>query len=957
MTHPPEIPPAELPVRRRESDARLERTSELLRVAEAMGRIGGWEADLEAGTLFWTDETYRIHDLSPDEYLPTLESAVRFFAPESIPVITEAFRTTVKTGTGYDLELRLITATGRRIWVRTTCTTVRKNGRTLKVRGAFQDVTDRKEAELALRQSEERLAVAVRGAKAGLWDWDIGENIHFAPGFRDLLGYSADEFPDRLSAFLGALHPDDLPIVGGVFQAALRSPDVPFEVEYRLRTKAGRWIWCHARGELLRDESSRVYRLAGSTIDITERREAQRRLERTTELLNATQSMAQIGGWEIDPVAGTVFWTDETYRIHDTSPAEYTPTVESAIGFYAPESVPIITEAVQAALEHGQNFDLELELITARGRRIWVRASSSIVMRDGRPAVVRGALQDVTERKRAERSLSETRQQLESLIGNVAGVLYRCLDDADWTMVFVSDEIEAFSGRPAAEFLAPGGPGILAITHPEDRERVQATINEATRAGRPYTVEFRIQDTSGAERWVLDRGQGFLTEPGGRRYYDGVFVDITERKAAEQGLQFLADHDPLTGLWNRRRLSEEVERRSAEADRYGTRAALLVGDLDDFKLINDSLGHVIGDEFIRSVAGVLSRGRRDTDMLFRMGGDEFAAVLPSTSLEEAVQVAEGMCRAVKGHVAWPGGSPVSLTVSIGAVAIDRASPGAADALLAAADLAMYRAKRLGGDRVAVAKPEADRREAHAALDWAQRLRQALAGDRFELYAQPIFEVGSGVLVRREVLIRLRDGGELLMPSGFVRMAERHGLSGELDRWVIGRALAWMASPAGAAEHLAVNIAGPSLDDRDLLEFVAAQIAAFRLDPARLSFEITETAAISDLTAAGRFVEGVRTIGARVGLDDFGSGFGSFTYLKHLPVDYLKIDAAFVQDAVRDIADRTVIKAIVDVARGLGIATVAEHVDSGAKLEILTRLGVNFVQGFHLGRPEPLRPAD
>jgi diguanylate cyclase (GGDEF)-like protein/PAS domain S-box-containing protein len=449
-------------------------------------------------------------------------------------------------------------------------------------------------------------------------------------------------------------------------------------------------------------------------------------------------------------------------------------------------------------------------------------------------------------------------------------------------------------------------------------------------------------------------GRPFFDEAGQLAGYRGIDRDITERHRIEAQLSHLASHDSLTGLFNRRLLDDKLADEVRRASRYKTEGALLWIDLDGFKEINDSLGHLVGDEYLKGLATLLGARRRGSDVVARMGGDEFAVLLPHVDAARAASVAGHVLEEIRGHGVLAGERMIRTTASIGVVLFPEHG-SSSEELLAFADLAMYQAKDLGGDRFVVYDPDEDRQLlARTHLIEASRIRHALSTDGFVLFLQPIVDL-SGRDTHYEVLLRMKgeDGG-LVPPGAFLPLAERKGLIQQIDRWVVRQAVRMLGSWGDDASgpSLAINLSGKTLADTDMQAFIESTLDEHGVTPRRVIFEITETAAITNIAQARDFVHGLGQLGCRFALDDFGVGFTSFFHLKHLPVDFLKIDGAFVRELLDSTVDQHLVRAMTEVARGLGMQTVAEWVEDEATLELLRELRVDHVQGYHLGRPRP-----
>ena len=440
----------------------------------------------------------------------------------------------------------------------------------------------------------------------------------------------------------------------------------------------------------------------------------------------------------------------------------------------------------------------------------------------------------------------------------------------------------------------------------------------------------------------------------GRELYTMLVADISERIALLTNLKTLAEHDGLTQLYNRSYFMQELEHivhRNAR-DRQGY--ALLYLDLDNFKYVNDTLGHLAGDRLLIEVAQVLKKRVRTSDLVARLGGDEFTVLLYNISPAQVLPVAESFREALSDYVFRHEGLVVDIGCSIGAATLSNDAISG-EQILSQADIACNLAKRAGRNRVHIFEAQDSSNVTTMSMDmgWSRRIKDAITHNRFVLVFQPLVNTGTREIEHYEVLVRLRDdAGGLILPNGFLPSAERFGLATEIDKWVITHTIETLAKVRQYAPHIrfAVNLSGATLSEPGIANFIQAQLSEAELDPASLMFEITETLAIADMSRAESLISRLKSLGCLIALDDFGSGLSSFAYLKDLQVDIVKIDGRFVKNLSHNQVDFAIVKSMNEIAHALGKKTIAEWVEDEATFQVLKTMGVDSAQGFHLGRP-------
>jgi diguanylate cyclase (GGDEF)-like protein/PAS domain S-box-containing protein len=537
--------------------------------------------------------------------------------------------------------------------------------------------------------------------------------------------------------------------------------------------------------------------------------------------------------------------------------------------------------------------------------------------------------------------------------------------DAAGRIVFVNAAAERLTGWPAAEALGQPLHSVYRVLDEHTRDPLDY-IAEGMSSGHdpddPARTAVRLIQRDGEETSVHDSLSEVRDEAHGCSGYAVVFHDVSRLRALAQQLSWQASHDALTGLVNRRELERRLSKLLESAHGQGRQHVLLYIDLDNFKIVNDSCGHAAGDELLRNLTKLMGTRIRGSDTLARVGGDEFAALLETCPLDQGLRIANGIREVVRDFRFVREGKSFTVGASIGLVPIDAGSGAIAD-VLTAADACCYEAKNKGRDRVQVHRPQPSVQREAGEPQMISRLSNAFENGDFVLHQQYIRPLKEAVSSPHfEVLVRLRGSdGDLIPPMAFIPAAERYNLLTAIDRFVITELLRVLAARnrsgmpqmAPDAGMYSVNLSGPSIDDSSFPDFLRRQLAKFPVPPHLLCFEVTETTAISNLTKAAELMHELKAMGCRFALDDFGIGMSSFAYLKYLPVDFLKIDGTFVRDMASDEMDCAIVEAINRIAHILGMQTVAEIVEDQATLDKLYEIGVDYAQGFHIARPEPL----
>jgi diguanylate cyclase len=821
----------------------------------------------------------------------------------------------------------------------------------------IEEISERKREHRLLLESSSMLQEAQRLGQIGSWSWvaDGGQTL-WSDQLYTMFGrdrtLSAPSLAERSALYL----PDDLARLNASIGVAMQT-GAPFVLELQFKRPNGQPGWIETRGEVTRDSRGRITGLRGTAQDISARKQIESELRKSQDFLGRAGELAGVGGWEVNLATRSVYWSDAVCQIHGV-PMGYQPSLDEAIDFYDDASRPIIQAAVAEAMAGGPGFELELRIRRRDGKHRWIRTVGSVEFAAGQAVRMIGAFQDVTKKVEQRQALAEQHEMLRVTLQSIGDAVITT--NAEGEVSWMNPVAERMTGWLAREALGLPLHQVFHIVNEETRALMDNPVATCLALGEIVGLANHtlLISRDGREYGIEDSAAPIRNDAGEALGVVLVFHDVSEQRRMSGEMTYRATHDALTGLVNRAEFETRLQRLLRKSQEEQSEHALLYIDLDQFKLVNDACGHAVGDLLLKQVSKLLAEAIRARDTLARLGGDEFAIILEHCSQAQAQQVAQKICDRMEVFRFLHEERRFRIGTSIGLVPVDRRWSSTA-AIQQAADTSCYAAKEAGRNRVHVwFDTDVAMQARQLEMQWTSRIERALDEGGLLLFAQRIEPLKpSNAGMHAEVLLRLKnEDGSLVPPGAFLPAAERFNLISRIDRWVLSQALQWLQGlpePALVA-CLSVNLSGQSVGDRafhawatELLASVGSTVCT------QLCLEITETAAVTNLGDAAVFIRQVRAAGVKVALDDFGAGASSFGYLKSLPVDYLKIDGQFVRDVVTDALDDAAVRCFVDVARVVGVQTVAEFVEQPDVLRRLEEIGVDYAQGYLLHRPAPL----
>jgi diguanylate cyclase (GGDEF)-like protein/PAS domain S-box-containing protein len=953
---------------RREASRRAERSMERLdaqarRLSHTLDGMGAgtWEWNVQTGETRFNERWAEIIGYRLDELGPTtIDTWMAHAHPDDLEhsgALLEAhFRGDTEI---YECEARMRHRDGRLVWVldRGRVMTRTADGQPEWMYGTHLDLTERKAHEEALRRSEWLLDKTGRLAEIGGWVLELSEGApRWTAQTRRIHGVDDDYVP-TLDQALDFYPPEVRPTVEAAVALAMDGGP-GWDLELPFVRADGHRIWVRAVGEVERENGVPV-RLIGAFQDISRQRAQRLAVQEASDRLELANDAARIGVWEFDLANDRLVWDDQMYHLYGLTPGVPIDGSTWWDRLLHPEDRDEARARIVSALKAEGRFEMDFRTVWPDGSVHYIHAAAE-VQRDeaGRAVRTLGVSWDVTEQKHLEQALFEQHSRMRVTLRSIGDAVITTdpLGRVEWlnpvACKLTGWTPEQAEGRPIHE--------VFHIVHEETRAIAPCPVADCLSTNTVSGLAKRtvLLAADGGEYGIEDSAAPIIAEDGELLGVVLVFHDVTEQRRISSEMTYRATHDPLTGLVNREEFELRLRRALDRAHVDGSTNAVMFVDLDQFKIVNDTCGHPVGDELLKQTASLLAEDIRVSDTLARLGGDEFGIILEHCTVEVAQRIAQAICDRMDAFRFVHDEHTFRIGTSIGLVPVDGAFDDAAS-VLQAADACCYAAKEAGRNRVhrwrlsdeamAVRRGE---------TMWAARVERAIDDDAFVLHAQRIRCIDGDRPDSAEVLIRMvGDDGRLIYPGAFLPSAERFGLGSRLDGWVLRETLKMLADRSSEIEGvgtLNVNLSGQSIGDR-VFHAQALQMLdrAGRGVCERLCLEITETVAVTNMADAKVFVAEARKRGVRIALDDFGAGASSFGYLRQLPVDVIKIDGQYVQRLLHDELDDATVRCFVDIARVLGVTTVAEFVDDPAILERLGQLGVDYAQGFLVHRPEAL----
>ncbi len=919
--------------------------------------LGTWYWEIESGKVNWSRGAQALFGLDPNNPLEQRVDYIELIPEEDRAMVQRLFQQVLEGKPIVEaMRHRIRWPDGSLHWLEISGRPQLDANGSTQVFGVIRDITEQQEQEQALRDSRERLTLALESANLGTWDWHIPSNMLYgSERAASLHGLPPEPYHGEFAHFFQHVPEADRSIMRKAYRDAVSGVQREYQVTYRTRLENGDMRYLESTAKLYRDNHGEPLRMAGILMDITERVQREQRLASSEEkfvtlfqaspepicvsrvrdgaFIEVNPSFCQTFGWQPQEIVGRSapelgFWVDESQRTQ-----------------------------LFAKLSREQSLSNEVARFrTQSGRELSCVVSSRFIRVD-RQLCITTTFRDITERQAAEAALKASQEKFAKAFHSSPHAITITERDSG-RYIEVNEGFCRLTGYRPEEVIGRNSLELNVWAYPEERARmVELVLNE----GRAYHLEMHGQHRDGSIKLVE-----VSVEPIELNNMPCLLLnarDISELKEAQAQVRHLAYHDPLTNLPNRALLMDRLTQQIALLKRHNLHGALLFLDLDHFKHINDSLGHPVGDAVLKMVTARLEASVRLEDTVARLGGDEFVVLISGLegSRTEVNRQVRQVAEKLRGLLAEPmllDGHRLQVTPSIGIALLPDHGDNPTD-LLKRADIALYRAKDSGRNTIQIFR-KAMQDAASERLRLESDLRLALARGEFELYFQPQVDARDGSVIGCEALLRWSHptlGPQ--SPAQFIQVLEESGLILEAGAWVINEACHATARlmREGLVNRnsfqLCVNISPRQFRQNDFVERVERCLQQSQLPPSMLKLEITEGIVIHNLDDTIAKMRRLKKLGLSFAMDDFGTGYSSLTYLKRLPVDVLKIDQSFVRDATNDPNDAEIVRAIIAMARSLNLDVIAEGVEQQDQLEFLLQQGCHQYQGYLFSKPVPL----